>query len=103
MGDICLSSVTLAELKFGAQKSQHPLKNNLAIEKFISPLEILFFDDRAADHYGILRAHLEKKGTPIGPLDYMIAAHAQSIGAILVTNNQKEFSRIPKLKTENWV
>ena len=70
---------------------------------YFTILEILSFDDEAAAHYGHVRAYLEKKGLPIGPLDLMIAAHAQSLNTILVTNNKKEFSRVPHLKIEDWV
>jgi tRNA(fMet)-specific endonuclease VapC len=103
IGDICMSSVTFSELMYGVEKSQHPQKNKSALEEFILPLEVLPFDDQSARHYGHIRAYLERKGTPIGPLDLMIAAHAQSINAILVTNNVKEFTRVPKLKIEDWV
>lgn len=102
-GDIFLSSITLSELNYGVQKSQHVEKNKSALSNFILPLEILAFDSDAADHYGDIRALLEKKGTPIGALDLMIAAHAKSVRATLITNNEKEFSRIPGLKISNWV
>jgi len=75
----------------------------VALAQLVSPLEILPYDDEAAQHYGAIRAHLEKKGTPIGSLDRLIADHALSITCTLVTNNKKEFIRIPNLKTENWV
>ncbi len=103
VGDICISSVTLAELMYGVEKSHHPQKNKNALEEFILPLEIVPFDDMAAYHYGHIRAYLEKKGKSIGPLDLMIAAHAECLNSILVTNNKKEFSRIPKLNIENWI
>jgi tRNA(fMet)-specific endonuclease VapC len=103
IGDICMSSVTFSELMYGVEKSQHPQKNKSALEEFILPLEVLPFDEQSARHYGHIRAYLERKGTPIGPLDLMIAAHAQSINAILVTNNMKEFTRVSKLKIEDWV
>lgn len=103
IGDICMSSVTFSELMYGVEKSQHPQKNKSALEEFVLPLEVLSFDEQSARHYGHIRAYLEKKGTPIGPLDLMIAAHAQAINAILVTNNVKEFTRVPKLKIEDWV
>jgi tRNA(fMet)-specific endonuclease VapC len=101
--DVCISSVTFAELMYGVEKSQYPHKNKTALEEFILPLEIMPFDDEAARYYGHLRAYLEKNGMPIGPMDLMIAAHAQSISAILVTNDEKEFKRISELKVENWV
>jgi len=103
VGDICISSITLSELTYGVQKSQHKQKNMEALKAFILPLEIAPFDDNAAFCYGDIRKALEKKGTPIGSMDLMIAAHAQSLNSILVTNNEKEFSRVHKLKHENWV
>lgn len=102
LGDVCVSSVTFAELMYGVEKSQHPQKNKTALEEFMLPMEIMSFDEEAARYYGYLRISLEKKGTPIGPMDLMIAAHAQSIHATLVTNNEKEFIRIPGLKVKNW-
>ena len=75
----------------------------MALAQFLAPLEILPYDDNAAQYYGNLRTHLEKQGTTIGSLDMLIAAHALSIACTLVTNNTKEFSRIPNLKIENWV
>lgn len=103
LGDVCISSVTLSELMYGVQKSQDPEKNRAALSEFLSPIDIMQFDELAADSYGEVRAFLEKKGTLIGPLDTMIAAHAKSLGAILVTNNTKEFSRVMGLKIEDWV
>lgn len=102
-GDVCISSVTMAELRYGVEKSQHQKKNRSALDEFVSSLEIMPFDAEASSHYGRIRASLEKKGTPIGPLDMMIAAHAQSLSSILVTNNRKEFERILHLKIEDWV
>jgi len=102
IGDVYISSITLAELMYGVHKSLHQQKNKAALEEFVSPLEIMSFDDDAAIHYGKIRAYLEKQGTPIGSLDTMIAAHAQSLNLILVTNNKKEFSRVPHLKIEDW-
>jgi tRNA(fMet)-specific endonuclease VapC len=103
IGDICISSVTMAELRYGVEKSQQPEKNKLALEKFTVPLEIMPFDADVTYYYGSMRVYLEKKGTPIGPLDLMIAAHAVCLNSVLVTNNLKEFSRIPELNTENWI
>lgn len=103
IGDVAISSVTLAELSYGVEKSQHAQKNRAALEEFIIPLELVLFDKEATDHYGKIRTFLEKQGTTIGPLDLMIAAHALSLDAILVTNNIKEFARVPNLKLENWV
>lgn len=102
-GDVGISSVTLAELEYGIAKSQRRTQNKGALEQFLIPLEILPFDDLAAEAYGVIRFELEKKGIPIGPLDLMIAAHAYSANLVLVTNNLKEFERIPNLAVENWV
>jgi tRNA(fMet)-specific endonuclease VapC len=102
-GDACISSITLSELMYGVYKSHHPQKNQAALAEFVSPLDIMPFDDEAAEHYGHIRAHLEKKGTPIGALDLLIAAHARRLNSILVTNNKKEFSRVPGIKIEDWV
>ncbi|MEA3497166.1 MAG: PIN domain-containing protein [Bacteroidota bacterium] len=94
--------MTLAELQFGIRKSSNPKKNLKALNQFIIPLEIIDFDFNATIEYGLIRAGLEKKGTPIGPLDTLIGAHAKSLDLTLVTNNEKEFIRIPDLKLENW-
>ncbi len=99
---ITLSTIVLAELEFGASKSSNPNKNTGAIIKFCTLFDILPFDNDAAAVYGYVRAHLESKGTPIGPLDTLIVAHALSQGATLVTNNMREFKRIKGLKLENW-
>jgi tRNA(fMet)-specific endonuclease VapC len=103
IGDIGLSAVTLAELRYGVSKSQHQAGNHAALEEFILPLELAMFDDEATMAYGMLRALLEKQGTPIGPLDNMIAAHALSLGVTLITNNVREFNRVPKLKVIDWI
>lgn len=103
IGDIGISTVTLSELKFGVEKSQYQEKNRLALANFIIPLVISNYDEIATDHYAKIRAYLEKKGHPIGPLDTMIAAHAQSLDVILITNNTKEFSRIPTLRIHDWL
>ncbi len=102
ISEIGISSITLSELLYGVSKSSKPEQNQMALVQFIAPLEILSYGDEAAQYYGDLRAHLEKQGTPIGSLDMLIAAHALSIACILVTNNEKEFIRIPKLKIDNW-
>ena len=101
--DVCISSVTYAELVHGVEKSAAVEKNRLALSMLLANMEILDFDVDAADCYGKIRAALEKKGTPIGPLDMMIAAHAQSLGYTVVTNNMKEFSRVSALQIEIWV
>ena len=100
--DVCVSSVTYAELVHGVEKSAAVEKNRLALSVLLASIEILSFDVDAADCYGKIRADLEKKGTPIGSLDMMIAGHAMSMGYTVVTNNVKEFSRVPDLKIENW-
>ncbi|MEM1255173.1 MAG: type II toxin-antitoxin system VapC family toxin [Cyanobacteria bacterium P01_H01_bin.21] len=102
VGDIGISSITVAELTHGTQKSQHPEKNQAALEQFLLPLEIVDFDITAAQVYGAIRSQLEKQGTPIGPLDFLIAAQALSLGIRLITNNEKEFLRVPGLVVENW-
>ena len=100
--DVCISSVTYAELVYGVEKSAAVEKNRLALSMLLANMEILDFDVDAADCYGKIRAGLEKKGTPIGPLDMMIAGHGQSLGYTVVTNNVKEFSRVADLKIEDW-
>jgi tRNA(fMet)-specific endonuclease VapC len=103
VGDIGLSTVTLAELQYGVAKSAFPERNQEALAAFTLPLEILPFDAPAAAAYGPIRATLERQGTPIGAMDLLIAAHAVSLGVILVTNNPREFRRVPGLQVENWV
>ena len=103
VGDIGVSSITVAELEFGVQKSQFPTKNQQALNQFLLPLTIVDFDRAAAIVYGDIRARLEKLGKPIGSLDTLIAAHALSLHITLVTNNVKEFSRVPNLQIDNWI
>ena len=91
------------ELAYGIEKSARPEKNRDALDLFLAPLEIQPFDDRAAFECGRIRARLERKGTPIGAMDMLIAAHAIRLGVTLVTNNAKEFKRVPDLIVENWV
>ena len=100
--DVCISSITYAELVHGVEKSAAIDKNRLALSLLLANIEILDFDVDAAECYGKIRADLEKKGTPIGPLDMMIAGHAMSLGYKVVTNNVKEFKRVSDLKVENW-
>ena len=102
VGEIGVSSVTAAELRYGAEKSAVPEQNREALSRFLLPLEVLAFGDEAAAAYGRVRAALEKAGTPIGPLDTLIAAHAVGLGVTLVTNNTREFSRVPDLELEDW-
>lgn len=101
--NICISSVTYAELMHGVEKSQAVEKNRTAMMLFLSPITILPFASRAAEEYGRIRAALEKRGTPIGPMDLLIAGHARSEGLIIVTNNVREFDRVEGLVVENWV
>ena len=100
--EICISSVTYAELVHGVEKSRSVEKNRVALALLLANIEIMSFDSLAAESYGKVRADLEKAGTPIGPLDMMIAGHAKSLGYIVVTNNTKEFERVKGLKLENW-
>jgi len=102
IGEVGVSSVTVAELRYGAEKSSRPEQNLEALGRFLLPLEILAFGEGAAASYGRVRAALEKAGTPIGPLDTLIAAHAVSVGVTLVTNNTREFRRVPDLEVEDW-
>ena len=103
MDKVAISSITLSELEYGVQKSSNPDRNKIALSEFIVPINILNYDDKAAQQYGVIRTELEKKGQIIGPLDLLIAAHALSVNLTLVTNNEKEFKRINSLKMENWI
>lgn len=103
IGDIGISSVTLSELCYGVAKSAHREKNANALQEFIIPLEVVPYDEAAAQTYGDIRAALEKAGTPIGSMDMLIAAHALSLGIPLATNNTREFSRVPSLSVIDWV
>ncbi len=103
VGDIGISIVTLAELDYGVAKSRHQARNRTALEQFVALLEVADFDREAARAYGLLRVSLEQKGTLVGGMDLLIAAHAVSLGTRLVTNNLREFRRIPGLRVENWV
>ena len=102
ISDIGISSITVAELEYGVYKSQQQEKNKNALMQFLLPLEIIEFSQDAAVIYGYMRSDLESKGLVIGPMDMLIAAHAMSLDITLVTNNIREFSRIPKLSLENW-
>lgn len=102
VGQVAISSITGAELSFGVAKSGS-LRNQHALDKFLAPLDVLPFDEAAMRRYGPLRSHLERQGTPIGALDLLIAAQALSLSTILVTNNLREFERVPGLVLENWV
>lgn len=102
VGDIGISSITLAELRHGVSKSRHTGKNRQALDEFILPLDIACFDEKAAEEYGNVRAGLESTRKPIGSMDMLIAAHALALGTILVTNNRKEFKRVRNLEIVDW-
>ena len=100
---LCISSITLAESHYGAEKSARRLDNLQAIEHFSARLEVLSFSARAAAHYGQIRVELERAGRPAGPQDMMIGGHARSEGLVLVTNNRREFARMSGLRIEDWL
>ena len=101
--DVAISTITLFELQYGAERSQYPKRSKDALAKFLSPLNLIDPDRSTAIESAIIRAQLEKKGIPIGPYDLLIAGIARSRGMTLVTNNIKEFERIVSLHLENWV
>ena len=100
---LCISSITLGELHYGAEKSRLREQNLLAIDNFTARLEVLSFSGKAAVHHGQIRAELERSGRPAGSYDMLIGGHARSEGLVLVTNNVREFARMPGLRVENWV
>ena len=102
VGQVGISSITLGELAFGAAKSARRDEAHAALAEFLLALEIANFDSDAAASYGHVRASLEKRGTPIGPLDTLIGAHAAALDVILVTHNTREFCRIDALRLEDW-
>jgi tRNA(fMet)-specific endonuclease VapC len=102
-GQMCISTVTWGELVYGAERSSQPERNLADIEGLAARLETAPFDFSAATQFGQLRAELHRTGKPIGPYDMMIAGHARALGLMLVTNNLKEFKRVPGLRVENWV
>ena len=102
-GDVHISSITIAELQYGVEKSAAKEKNTLALEAFLLPLVILPFDLDAACVYGKIRTLLERQGTPISGMDMLIAAQAIAHDFTLITHNMREFQRIPDLKCETWV
>lgn len=101
--NICISTITLAELHYGAEKSVQKTTNLRAIEQFTQGIAVLSFSPAAAAHFGQIRADLERAGTPASSPDILIGAHARSEGLTLVTNNRREFDRIAGLRVENWV
>jgi tRNA(fMet)-specific endonuclease VapC len=102
MEQLCISVVTYAELIYGVERSSSKRVNRPIIEDFVRHLDVMDWDTGAADQYGVIRAGLEAAGTPIGTMDMMIAAHAKSIKAVLVSNNQKHFTKVKGLKIDNW-
>ncbi len=101
-GEVLVSSITAAELQFGVWASQRKQDNLLRLERFLAEFDVVPFGESAARAYGRLRATLKEFGTPIGPLDMLIAGHALASGATLVTNNLREFQRVPGLGLEDW-
>lgn len=102
-GDVGVSAITVSELQHGVHKSKNPEQNIAALEQFLLPLLVAEYDYDAASVYGQVRAYLERVGSPIGSMDLLIAAHALSLNAILVTNNVREFARVPDLQVEDWL
>lgn len=100
---MCISSIVLTELLYGAEKSENPTKSLAVVEGMAARLEVLDFDAHAAAHAAEIRADLAKQGTPIGHYDVLIAGHARSRGLILVSNNLREFERVDGLRLENWM
>jgi tRNA(fMet)-specific endonuclease VapC len=103
VGDVGISAITYCELQVGIARSSKPQENQLALTEFLAPLEVLDFPSGAASAFGAIRAHLQAAGTPIGNYDLLIAAHALHLGLPLVTNNTREFGRVPGLRIENWI
>ena len=103
IGDVGISAITFCELQFGVTNSSKPEKNQLALTEFLAPVEVLDFPSAAAVTFGDIRSRLKRSGTPIGAYDLLIAAHALEQGLTLVTNNLKEFKRVPGLELENWM
>ena len=102
VGEIGVSTITVSELQYGVVKSKNRKLNKQRVEDFLSPLEIIPYDEIAANTYGDIRNKLEKRGESIGPLDMLIAAHALSRNLVLITNNEKEFKQVKNLKVKNW-
>jgi tRNA(fMet)-specific endonuclease VapC len=102
IGDAGISAITYSELQFGVQNSSNPEQNQIALTEFVAPLEVADYEAEVGKAYGFIRSYLSKKGQPIGPLDLLIAAHAIHLEVVLVTNNVREFKKIPSLNVENW-
>ncbi len=103
VGDIGISSIVLSELVYGAEKSSNSERNLAALNDFIVPLDVAEYGQEQAEAYGRIRGYLERRGEPIGSMDTLIAAHAVSLGVTLITNNTREFSRVPDLTIESWI
>lgn len=103
VGDVGISAITFCELQFGVSNSEKREINQLALTEFLGPLDVIDFPAGASPTYGNIRAHLQRAGTPIGNYDLLLAAHALFQGLTLVTNNIKEFKRVPDLRIENWI
>ena len=103
VGDIGISAMTYCELQFGVANSAQPEKNQVALTEFLGPLDVLDFPSDAAATYGEIRSHLRRAGTPIGNYDLLLAAHALHLKLTLVTNNTREFERVPDLRVDNWI
>lgn len=103
VGQVGVSSITLSELAFGAARSSDPERCRAALEEFLLPLELAHYGEDAAFAYGSVRAALASSGTPIGPVDTLIAAHAVALGVTLVTRNRREFERVPELRVDDWL
>lgn len=103
VGDVGVSAITVCELQFGVSNSSQPERNQRALTEFLGPLEVLDFPAAASTTYGEIRARLQRSGKPIGSYDLLLAAHASHDNLILVTNNIREFARVPDLRTENWL
>jgi tRNA(fMet)-specific endonuclease VapC len=101
-GQIAISTITIAELEYGAARSRYPDRNRIALLEFLFPFTILDFDQKASMEYGRIRTLLESRGRPVGPMDLLLAAQAKAHNLILVTNNEKEFARVDGLRIENW-
>lgn len=102
IGETGVSTLTAAELAYGVERSRDVARNRQIVQRFLLPLAILPFDEAAALHYGAVRAELESTGSGIGPIDMLLAAQARSVGAVMVTNNVREFSRVSGLAVEDW-
>lgn len=101
--NLFVSAITLAELRYGAARSQRREANQAKLDRVAQALNLAPFEEEAVAEYGTVRSELENAGTPVGPLDTLIAAHALSLGLTLVTSNEREFSRVRRLRVENWV